>query len=248
MSIRKSPQHAKAHYLYMNTSLTQEQISKAAAVTRKTVGKWIKKENWAAQKQARYYSPDQEVQQLYEQFRKINERIAKRTEEGGIITKEEVELKAKPGALIALLEKHAGNWRNIAPEYDAHNPNIINLSALSSLEKKNLEKRQQAAEEDARLGPGKRFSEEELNDYYIKIANLKFAADSSASKVGKDGKPLAEDDPQRLKWEERMRQGKRPFVDDDEYRKEESGHEDKKNDDFPDCETGMDKPEEEGQE
>ena len=151
-----------------------------------------KKENWAAQKQALYYSPDQEVQQLYEQSRKINERIAKKMKEGGIITKEELDLKAKLGALIALLEKNAGNWRNIAPEYDFHNPNIIDLSAISALEKKNLEKRQQAAEEDARLGPGKRFSEEELNDYYIKIANLKFAADSSASKVGKDGKPLAE--------------------------------------------------------
>jgi hypothetical protein len=260
MPLTKSPQKAAAQHLYFTTALTQKQIATAVRVTEKTMRTWIKKENWAAQKQALYYSPDQELQQLYEQSRKINERVAERMKEGGIITKEELDLKAKLGALIALFEKNAASWRNIAAEYDFHNPNIIDLSALSALERRNLEKRQQAAEEDARLGPGVRFSEEEMKKYYKTIANLRFDADSSAATVGKDGKPLAEDDPQRLKWEARMRQGKRPFVDDDEEergdRKDgENGSAEQKsgrrsadgrsNDDLPDGETWMDMPEEE---
>jgi hypothetical protein len=269
MSVRRSPKKTKAFYLYMHTSLIQADIAQAVGVTRKTVWKWINTENWAQQKQNTHYSPEQILNQLFEELRVIDQNINLREPNQRFATKEENELRTKLLALISGHMKNSpGNWRNIAPEHEFANPNIIDLSAISALEKKNLEKRQQAAEEDERLGPGKRFSEEELNDYYIKIANLKFAADSSSAKVGKDGKPLAEDDPQRLKWEARMRQGKRPFVDDDvENEKEESGNQSREredgesgsrekktgrrsadgrsNDDLPEGETWMDMPEDE---
>jgi transposase-like protein len=258
MPIQKRNQRSKAFHLYMTTHLNHNEIADAVGVNRRTVGNWVRNFNWAAQKRDTHYSPDQILHQLFEELRVIDQNINLREPEKRFATKEENELRTKLLALISGHMKNSpGNWRNIAPEYDVHNPNIIDLSSLSALEKKNIEKRQQAAEEDERLGPGKRFSEEELNDYYIKIANLKFAADSSAAKVGKDGKPLAEDDPQRIKWEDRMRQGKRPFVKDegqiDESGKDESESGEKNsgrrsadgrsNDDLPEGETWMDMPE-----
>jgi predicted DNA-binding protein YlxM (UPF0122 family) len=216
MIVRKSPQHAKAFYLYMNTALSQGDIAEAAKVTRKTVWNWIRTEHWAAQKRAAYYSSQQEIDHLYEQTMKINEGIYARIDSGCIATKDELERKKVLLALIAGHQKNGAAWRNVAPDHDHSNQHMVDLNALGALERKNLEKRKQAAEEDARKGPGKRFSEEELNEYYIKVANLKFAADSQAAEVDKEGKPLAEDDPQRLKWEARMREGKRPFVEEEQ--------------------------------
>jgi hypothetical protein len=265
MPIKKSHQKTKAHYLYMTTGLLIQEIADASRVTRKTISKWIKQEHWDAQKRATYYSSQQEIDHLYEQTMKINEGIYARIDSGCIATKEELERKKLLLALIAGHQKNGAAWRNVAPDHDHNNKHMVDLNALGALERKNLEKRKQAAEEDERLGPGKRFSAEELNEYYIKVANLKFAADSESAEVGKDGKPLAEDDPQRLKWEARMRQGKRPFVDDEEEEKGENGKESEEredvengegesgrrsedgrsNDDLPEGWTWMDMPEDE---
>jgi predicted XRE-type DNA-binding protein len=251
MPIEKRTQRSKAFHLYMTTNLQQKEIAEAVGVNRRTVGEWVRNYNWATQKRTTYYSPDQILNQLFEELRIIDEHINRRAPELRFATKEENEQRSK---LLALISGHMkncpGNWRNIAPEYDVHNPNIIDLSGISALEKKNLEKRKQAAEEDERLGPGKRFSTEELNEYYIKVANLKFGADSESAKYDKDGQPLAEDDPQRLKWEERMRQGKRPFAEDDEAERgeEQTGRrsaDGRSNDDLPEGETWMDMPEDE---
>jgi hypothetical protein len=228
MPIKKSHQKTKAHYLYMTTGLLIQEIAEASRVTRKTISKWIKQEHWDAQKRATYYSSQQEIDHLYEQTMKINEGIYARIDSGCIATRDELERKKVLLALIAGHQKNGAAWRNVAPDHDHNNKHMVDLNALGALERKNLEKRKQAAEEDERKGPGKRFSEEELHDYYTKVAKLSFTADSEAAEVGKDGKPLAEDDPQRMKWEERMRQGKRPFKEDEsgkESGEEQSGKE-----------------------
>jgi predicted DNA-binding protein YlxM (UPF0122 family) len=211
MPIRKSPQCAKAFYLYMNTSLSQGEIADAVKVSRKTVWNWIQHQHWAEQKRATYYSSQQEVNHLYQQLEKINANIDSRTESGCIATKEELERKKQLMDLIAGHQKNGAAWRNVAPDYDFNNKHMVDLEALGALERKNLEKRQKAAEEDAKNGPGERFSKEELDDYYSKVAKMSFGADSESAKYDEHGKPLAEDDPQRQKWEDRMRQGKRPF-------------------------------------
>jgi hypothetical protein len=261
MPVIKTSQKAHARYLYFNTALLQKQIAAATKVSERTMQRWVATEKWAEQKKAAYYSPNQVQEQVYGELHKIDNIINARGEEA-IPTKEEMDLRTKIVNLINSLQKNGStSWRNIAPEYDFENKDIVDLDALGALERKNLEKRKQAAEEDARKGPGKRFSEEELNEYYIKVANLKFGADSESAKFSKDGKPLTEDDPQRLKWEERMRQGKRPFVDDDEENEKNGGsgedgengsgakksgrrsEDGRSNDDLPEGETWMDMPE-----
>jgi hypothetical protein len=197
------------------------------------------------------------IHQLFGELHKIDEAVNARPD--GIPTKEEADLRTKLVNLIHSLQKNGStSWRNIAAEYDLEHKNIVDLEALGALERKNVEKRKKMAEEDANAEYGKRFDPKELDEYYKLVANLKFGADSESAKFGKDGKPLAEDDPQRLKWEERMRQGKSPFRD-GESREDESGKESgerrgdesgrrsedgRSNDDLPEGWTWMDMPEE----
>ena len=75
MPIQKTTQRSKAFHLYMTTNLQHNQIAEAVGVERRTVGKWVRNYNWATQKRATYYSPDQILNQLFEELRIIDQNI-----------------------------------------------------------------------------------------------------------------------------------------------------------------------------
>ena len=75
MSNYKIDQRGHAKYLYFTTELTQRAIAKITNVSEQSMCAWVKKGNWANLKRAAYHSPDQEVQQLYEELRVINKNI-----------------------------------------------------------------------------------------------------------------------------------------------------------------------------
>jgi hypothetical protein len=219
MAQRKARQRQHARYLYFRTALSQKAIAGAVGVSERSLYSWIRTEKWAEQKEATYYSPEQEIHQLFEQLRKRNEVIALRPD--GIATKEDLDFKAKIAALIAVYLKNGpASWRNIAAEYDLENKDVVDLAALSALERRNLEKRRKIAEEDANAEYGERFDPAYIHKYYMTIARDKFDADTHSATIGKDGKPLPPDDPQRMKWEERIRNGQNPFVDDEDDEKD----------------------------
>jgi hypothetical protein len=110
----KNSQKTLARYIYFYTDSTQKDIADAAGVTEKTIRAWIRNGSWAEQKKAAFYSPDQQVQNLYEELRQIDDNIKKRGDGERFGTKEETEARAK---LLALIVAHAknpvDNWRNV---------------------------------------------------------------------------------------------------------------------------------------
>ena len=102
-----------ARYLYFHTDSTQKEIAGAVGVAEKTMTAWVRNGSWAEHKKAAFYSPDQQVQNLYEELRQIDNNIKARNDGERFGTKEETEARAK---LLSLIVAHANNpddkWRN----------------------------------------------------------------------------------------------------------------------------------------
>lgn len=114
----KADQKEKAQYLYFTSNKTQKYIAHIVEVSEQTMSAWVQEGNWAEEKKKKYYSPEDEIQHLYEQLREINNNISKRKEGERFATKEELETKAKIMALITAQAKNQDcNNRNIAPRY-----------------------------------------------------------------------------------------------------------------------------------
>jgi plasmid maintenance system antidote protein VapI len=119
MANKKPLQKEQARYLYFHTHKSQKEIAASVGVTPKSISHWVCTEKWAEQKKALYYSPEQLIQQLYNQLREINTNIANRKEGERYANKEELEANTKIIALITSIAKtNPDTWRNINPEFD----------------------------------------------------------------------------------------------------------------------------------
>ena len=115
----KAEQKEKAQYLYFTTNKTQKNIARAVEVSEQTMSAWVREGDWAEEKKKKFYSPEEEINHLYEELREINNNISQRKEGERFATKEELEIKAKILSLIAAqLKNEACNNRNIAPDFN----------------------------------------------------------------------------------------------------------------------------------
>ena len=83
----------KAHNLFFQTDLNQQQIADLIGVNRKTLYGWIKQGKWLRAKHVANFSPAVLVGQYYEQLGALNTRIAARDEP--IPTKDEADIMRK---------------------------------------------------------------------------------------------------------------------------------------------------------
>lgn len=114
----KADQKEKARYLYFNTNKTQRAIAKVLEIAEQTMSIWVREGDWANEKKATYYSPEQEIHHLYEELREINNNILQRDKGKRFATKEELETKTKILALInAQLKNEGAIARNVAPDF-----------------------------------------------------------------------------------------------------------------------------------
>jgi len=80
----------KAHDLFFQTDLNQQQIADLVGVNRKTLYGWIKQGNWLRAKHAANYAPMILVEQYYAQLAALNNKVAARDEP--FPTKEEADI------------------------------------------------------------------------------------------------------------------------------------------------------------
>ena len=83
----------KAHDLFFQTDLNQQQIADLIGVNRKTLYGWIKQGKWLRARHVANYTPTVLVGQYYEQLGALNNRIASRDEP--IPTKDEADIMRK---------------------------------------------------------------------------------------------------------------------------------------------------------
>ncbi len=57
MAIRKKNEHRTAKVLYIEQGKTAKEIAELLGVTEKTVGEWVRKDNWKRERDARMASP-----------------------------------------------------------------------------------------------------------------------------------------------------------------------------------------------
>lgn len=117
MANLKGDEKERARYLYFTTNASQARIARDLRVSERTISVWATEGNWRDLKKQNYYSPQEEVQQLYEELRAISSHIQKRKPEERFPTREELEARTKIISLITSLRKLEGDqWRNVSAD------------------------------------------------------------------------------------------------------------------------------------
>ena len=171
MPEHKTYEKKQAQQLYLRTAYTQKAIAKAVGISENTMTAWVTEGKWADLKKQTYNSPEQEVQQLYEELRIITRKIKKRDPDEQIATKEELDARTKLSALIqGHLKNTTDNWRNVPLDID-----------LETIEKQEAQAANPPVVE--KIYVEEKFTTERLRDYYNKVANLLVKADASIGKI-----------------------------------------------------------------
>ena len=97
-----------AKSLYMNGNYTQEEIADKVAVSRQTVARWMKSENWEELKASITISPAQILAGLNRQIVEINNNINDREPGQRFATIQEADTLVKLAAAIKKIETDAG--------------------------------------------------------------------------------------------------------------------------------------------
>lgn len=97
-----------AKSLYMNGNYTQEEIADKVAVSRQTVARWMKAENWEELKASITISPAQILAGLNRQIVEINNNINDREPGQRFATIQEADTLVKLAAAIKKIETDAG--------------------------------------------------------------------------------------------------------------------------------------------
>jgi transcriptional regulator with XRE-family HTH domain len=69
-----------AKTLFLHENLTQEEIADRSGVSRKTISRWINAEDWKGQKVSITITREEQVKNIYNQLRELNDSISQRTE------------------------------------------------------------------------------------------------------------------------------------------------------------------------
>lgn len=78
MAVRKQVEMDFAKILFVNENISQKEIAARLKVTEKTVGKWIKENNWESLKVSMLVTKDNQLTSLYKQLEMINHEITTR--------------------------------------------------------------------------------------------------------------------------------------------------------------------------
>ncbi len=77
LSIQQKKEYAKLLYT-KDTSISQKEIASKCDVSEKSIGKWIKEENWETLRDAMSLSRDEQIRSLNEQWNELNRAIKKK--------------------------------------------------------------------------------------------------------------------------------------------------------------------------
>ena len=99
---REHPQKKLAHLLYVEQGMEAKQIAQLLGISEQTLSKWVQKENWKVQRQARSLGPDKLILMYYEQSQLIHDNIKK---DQRVPTPAEVDALAKLASSISKVDK-----------------------------------------------------------------------------------------------------------------------------------------------
>lgn len=99
---------ALAQTLYINNSMTQDEVAKAVGVSLRTVNQWCKKDRWNTLRTGLSITREQQIANLYEQVKAVNETVLARPEGKRAPTAEEADILRDLADVISKLEKDVG--------------------------------------------------------------------------------------------------------------------------------------------
>ena len=97
-----------AKALYVQSGYTQEEIADKVGVTRQTVGRWVKAEQWEELKASQTITPAQIIAQFNRQIVEINDNISMRESGKRFATPAEADAINKLATSIAKLQNEVG--------------------------------------------------------------------------------------------------------------------------------------------
>lgn len=97
-----------AKLLFLKENLTQQEISERVEVSRQTINKWIKNENWESLKTSMSITREEQLSNLYRQVAEINSAISQRPAGERFATAKEADTINKLAAAIERMEKEVG--------------------------------------------------------------------------------------------------------------------------------------------
>lgn len=105
MAMTRQQKKDYAKMLFLKSDLTQKLIAGRVEVTEKTLGKWIKEEDWDMLKSSLIITKEEELRRLYQQLNELNNHIADRTEGNRYATSKEADTISKLASAIKQLER-----------------------------------------------------------------------------------------------------------------------------------------------
>lgn len=93
-----------AKLIYLSENLLQKDIATKVGVTEKTIGGWIKDENWEALKSSVIITKEQELRRIYMQINELNNHIFSREEGTRFANSKEADTLNKLAATARSLE------------------------------------------------------------------------------------------------------------------------------------------------
>ncbi|MEI8279142.1 MAG: hypothetical protein WCG87_05210 [Bacteroidota bacterium] len=103
----KSNEFSIAKELYINSRLTQTEISHIVGVHRNTIGEWIRDNAWIMLRNKHRQMPTLLVEDLYHELQELNERISKRDVGNRIPTTEEANIRRHIVSTIRSLKQNS---------------------------------------------------------------------------------------------------------------------------------------------
>jgi len=99
-------QHKKdwAKLLFLRENISQKEIAAKVQVTEKTIGNWIKKEDWDRLKASVIITKEEELKRIYMQINEINSSIESRAEGKRFADNREADILSKLSAIAKNLE------------------------------------------------------------------------------------------------------------------------------------------------
>lgn len=104
-SISLSSRKELAKTLYISDhGITQKEIAERVGVSEKTIGKWIKNDNWEKLRTSLLLTKEAELARMYEQLRELNTSILKKEEGERYANSKEADTMVKLTSAIKALE------------------------------------------------------------------------------------------------------------------------------------------------
>ena len=108
MATNNIDKKAIAKTLFVQSGHTQEEIAEKVGVTRQTVGRWVKGENWEELKASQSITPELIIAGFHRQIIEINNKIEQRDKGSRFATPPEADALAKLAGSIKKLQQDVG--------------------------------------------------------------------------------------------------------------------------------------------